>query len=78
MAESGPPPNDEDPFDDDMDEILSRANPNPQRIGCPPHETLIALSRKERGLGDPAYEHLSKCSPCYREFRALQREQRRS
>jgi hypothetical protein len=33
---------------------------------------LIALSRRERPIGDPAYEHLLKCSPCYREFRALQ------
>jgi hypothetical protein len=57
---------------DDIDEVLGRANPNPNRIGCPPRETLVALARREQPIGDPAYEHLVKCSPCYREFRALQ------
>ena len=59
---------------DDIDEVLSRANPNPERIGCPPRETLIGLARRAQPIGDPAYEHLVKCSPCYREFRALQDE----
>lgn len=57
---------------DDIDKVLGRANPNPTRAGCPPREVLIALARKERPIGDAAYEHLTKCSPCYREFRALQ------
>jgi hypothetical protein len=57
---------------DDIDEILSRANPNPDRIGCPPRETLVGLARRAQPIGDPAYEHLVKCSPCYREFRTLQ------
>ena len=57
---------------DDIDEVLSRANPNPDRIGCPPRETLVGLARRAQPIGDPAYEHLVKCSPCYREFRALQ------
>ena len=30
------------------------------------------LSRRELPIGDPAYEHFSKCSPCYQELRALQ------
>ena len=64
--------NDELRSGDDIDEVLSRANPNPDRIGCPPRETLVALARREQPIGDPAYEHLVKCSPCYREFRALQ------
>ena len=69
-------PQQPDPTDsnaqDDIDEVLGRANPNPGRTGCPPHETLSALARRTRPIGDPAYEHLVKCSPCYREFRALQ------
>lgn len=59
---------------DDLDEVLSRANPNPERSGCPPRDTLMGLARRTHALGDPAYEHLVKCSPCYREFRALQQE----
>ena len=56
---------------DDIDEVLSWANPNPERVGCPSRETLIALASREQPLGDPTYEHLLKCSPCYRDFTAL-------
>lgn len=75
MAQPGQPPHDGDvQFGDDIDEVLSRANPNPERVGCPLRDTLIGLARRAQPLGDPAYEHLVKCSPCYREFRALQEE----
>jgi hypothetical protein len=73
MAHAGQPPDDDEVrVGDDIDEVLSRANPNPERVRCPPRETLIGLARRVQPLGDPAYEHLVKCSPCYREFRALQ------
>jgi hypothetical protein len=66
-------PDDGDLHDgDEIDELLSRANPNPDRVGCPPRATLLALARRARPIEDPGYEHLVKCSPCYREFRALQ------
>jgi hypothetical protein len=58
--------------DDEIDLLFGRANPNPSREGCPPSEVLLALSRRERPMEDPAYEHLAKCSPCFREFRAFQ------
>ena len=75
MAQRSQPPDDDAVRGgDDIDEILSRANPNPERVGCPPRDTLIGLARRVQPLGDPAYEHLVKCSPCYREFRALQEE----
>jgi len=75
MAQRSQPPDDDAVRGgDDIDEVLSRANPNPERIGCPPRDTLIGLARRAQPLGDPAYEHLVKCSPCYREFRALQEE----
>jgi hypothetical protein len=56
---------------DEIDEVFGRANPNPERIGCPPHDVLVALVRKERPISDPAYDHLGECSPCYLEVRAL-------
>ena len=72
MGQPGSPSDDDDgKFEDDIDEVLSQANPNPERIGCLSQEALIELSRRELPLGDPAYEHLLKCSPCYREFKAL-------
>lgn len=75
MAQRSQPPDDDAVRGgDDIDEVLSRANPNPERVGCPQRETLIELARRTGPLGDPAYEHLLKCSPCYRDFRTLQDE----
>ena len=62
---------------DEIDELFGRANPNPDRIGCPGRDVLIALARKQRPIGDPAYEHLAKCSPCYHEVRSIQEADRR-
>ena len=59
-------------IENEMDLLLGRAHPNPTREGCPPRDLLVSLSRRKLPIGDPAYEHLSKCSPCYQEFRALQ------
>lgn len=56
---------------DEIDEVFGRAHPNPDRIGCPSHDVLVALARRERPMGDPAYGHLAECSPCYLEVRAL-------
>jgi hypothetical protein len=55
------------------EEIMSNAHPNPERIGCPSHDLLVLLARKERPIRDPAYEHFGKCSPCYIELLAVQR-----
>lgn len=59
-------------WSDEIDEIFGRANPNPTREGCPPRDELIALSRRQRPIGDLGYVHLTRCSPCYLEVRALQ------
>ena len=56
----------------DIDLVLGNANPNPTRTGCPSDDVLTALARRERSVDDPAYDHLTKCSPCYRRVRALQ------
>lgn len=75
MAQLGRPPGDDDVrFRDDVDEVLSQANPNPERIGCLSREALTGLARRAQPISDPGYEHLVKCSPCYREFRTLQQE----
>ena len=58
--------------ENEIDQVLGNANPNPNREGCPPPDVLAALARRERPVDDPAYDHLIKCSPCYREVRALQ------
>ena len=58
--------------ENEIDFVLGNANPNPERLGCPPRDVLTALARRERPIEDPAYDHLIKCSPCYREVRAIQ------
>jgi hypothetical protein len=58
--------------ENEIDVLLGGANPNPGRVGCPPSRILIELARRDRSISDPWYEHLSECSPCYREVRALQ------
>jgi hypothetical protein len=62
--------------EDEIDEVFGSANPNPERTGCPGVEVLTALARRERPIGDPGYEHIVHCSPCYRAFRALQQSPR--
>jgi hypothetical protein len=57
---------------DEIDEVFARANPNPGRAGCPGREVLIALAHRQRPIEDAAYDHLSKCSPCYLEIREIQ------
>jgi hypothetical protein len=57
---------------DEIDLLFSEANPNPERIGCPSDDVLAALARRERPMSDPGYEHLARCSHCYRAVRAHQ------
>jgi hypothetical protein len=60
-------------FGHELDDVLRGAHPNPTREGCPPHDVLVTLSRRERPIDDPAWEHLLDCSPCYAEVRDMQR-----
>ena len=58
--------------EDEIDRLLSQANPNPHRVGCLPRDVLVSLAERRQPLSAPGYEHLLECSECYREFRALQ------
>lgn len=60
------------PEDDEIDRVLSHANPNPKRVGCLSREALGSLAARRQPLNAPGYEHLLECSECYREFRAFQ------
>src|SRR5918996_5684469 len=59
-------------IENEMDLLFGRAHPNPARAGCPPPELLRRLARRELPIGDSAYDHFAKCSPCYQELRTLQ------
>ena len=58
---------------DAIDLVFAFGNPNPDRCGCPAPAIVQALAVRALPIGHPGYEHLVCCSPCYREFRALQR-----
>lgn len=58
--------------DREVDWFFENASPNPGRVGCLSEETLRDLAQKHRPIGDPGYEHLSRCSPCYQQFRRYQ------
>jgi len=58
--------------ENEIDVVLGGAFPNPTRDGCPPRDVIEALARRERPVSDPTWQHVFKCSPCYREVRALQ------
>ena len=59
-------------IENEMDLLFGRAHPNPAREGCPSPEMLSRLAHRELPIGDPAYDHFAKCSPCYKELRTLQ------
>src|SRR6266540_4981187 len=59
-------------IENEMDLLFGRAHPNPTREGCPPPEMLTRLAHRELPIGDSAYDHFAKCSPCYKELRTLQ------
>ena len=76
MTDSGQRTDPKFEIEDELDFLFANASPNPNREGCPPREALIGLSRREKPVGHPDYLHIVRCSPCFREFRAIQRAAR--
>lgn len=72
MTDSGPPPNQKFEAEDELDYLFANASPNPNRDGCPSRDELVRVSRLEKPIGAAAYTHIVRCSPCFREMRALQ------
>jgi len=58
--------------EDELDEVFGRANPNPNRTGCPDKDVLRSAGRKALPIDHPVYEHLAGCSACYQELRKFQ------
>ena len=42
--------------------------PNPDRIGCPGSAKLREVAARSGIVEDEAWQHITHCSPCYREF----------
>ena len=49
---------------------LLREYPNPERVGCPTSEIVRGIARHRVPLveAEPWLDHLTSCSPCYRDF----------
>ena len=62
---------------------LLKEFPNPERVGCPGSELLRGIASRKVPLAqaEPWLNHLTSCSPCYRDFNqfreAYQRARRR-
>jgi hypothetical protein len=69
-----------------FDTLYSSVEANPDRVGCPPRETLRELAMRTRPLSDPLWDHVMECAPCRIDVRemgrgpavTLQRSPRRS
>jgi len=62
-----------EPIGDDnpIEAILLTAFPNPERIRSPSSDVLRAMANQEIGRDSPAWSHIWKCSPCFRDFKIL-------
>jgi hypothetical protein len=59
--------------------MVSKDFPNPQRTGCPGHNSLVKLAF---GSGNAEFAatlaHIRRCGPCFEELKQLRRTQCRS
>lgn len=57
-----------------VQEGILNGYPNPQREGCPGPDAIRALAAKSANIdddaieADPQWQHVTHCSPCYRDY----------
>src|SRR5579885_2493447 len=51
-----------------LEEAILRDYPHPERRGCPGSGVLWQMAERARPVRDAHWEHVTHCSPCYREF----------
>jgi hypothetical protein len=58
---------------------LLKEFPNPERVGCPGAEVISGIASKRMPLSqaETYLDHLTSCSPCYRDFSQLREAYRR-
>ena len=62
------------PTFDPIEEAYLYGHPNPERLECPGADVLRQLARKAIPISHPACNHVTRCSPCFQEFRAFEKE----
>src|SRR5213593_4006048 len=51
-----------------LQQSILRNYPNPKRTGCLDSPAIILIAQQRLPHEDSRWEHISHCSPCYREF----------
>jgi hypothetical protein len=51
-----------------LQEAVLKSYPNPERKGCPGERVVLEVAARLRPVQDEPWEHISHCSPCFREF----------
>jgi hypothetical protein len=62
-----------------LQEAILRDFPNPERTGCPGTAVIRDIAERSVRLEiveSPDWEHIIRCSPCYREFLDLNEQLR--
>ncbi len=57
-----------------IDEFFLEANPNPERVGCPPEDIMKLIAEGKLRADHPARAHLATCSECFAEFQSFRLE----
>ena len=60
-----------------MREIVLTQFPNPERKDCPGTPVIEAIATKRISMFDPAHEHVTNCSPCFKELTDIRRSLQR-
>lgn len=58
----------EEQFKHMLKQAVLRHYPNPERKGCLDSPTIHGIAQQRLPHEDARWEHVSHCSPCYREF----------
>jgi hypothetical protein len=62
-----------DEISDPLENAYLTAYPNPNRLGCPGGKVLRGLADRTLAISHPARMHIAQCSPCFQEFREIER-----
>jgi hypothetical protein len=51
-----------------IQDAILRSFPNPERKGCPGAAVVREVAARREPVEDDAFQHITHCSPCYKEF----------
>ncbi len=54
-----------------LQQAVLKSYPNPERKGCPGEHVVREVAARLRPIQDEPWEHVSHCSPCFKEFLEL-------